>query len=72
MNIEKLAELLSKRSHFPQRMIMSILSEPGDTVGDILSMGQPVTISPKRDNACHAPGGQRAEGGGGISWGIAP
>lgn len=44
VNIEKLAELLSKRSHFPQGMIMGILSELGDTVEDILSMGQSVTI----------------------------
>ena len=44
VNIQELAERLSKRSHFPQGMIMGILSELGDMVEDILSMGQSVTI----------------------------
>ena len=44
VDLTKLAELLSKRSHFPQGMIMGILSELGDTIEDILSMGQSVTI----------------------------
>lgn len=45
VDLTKLAELLSKRSHFPLGMIMGILSELGDTIEDILSMGQSVTIS---------------------------
>ncbi len=44
VNLRDLAERLSKRSHFPQGMIMGILSELGDTVEDILSTGQSVTI----------------------------
>lgn len=44
VNIEKLSERLAKQSHFPQGMIMGILSELGETIEDILSSGQSVTI----------------------------
>lgn len=44
VNLKKLSEVMAKRSHFPQGMIMGILSELGDAVEDILSNGQSVTI----------------------------
>lgn len=44
VNLRKLAEHMSRRSHFPQGMIMGILSELGDSIEDILSTGQSVTI----------------------------
>lgn len=44
VDLRKLSDLLSKQSNFPQGMIMGVLSELGETIEDILSNGQSVTI----------------------------
>lgn len=43
-DLQKLAEYMAKNTHFPQGMIMGILSELGGCIEDILASGQSVVL----------------------------